>query len=331
MATLSAINPTIMDLAKRQDPDGSIAVIVELLQEQNEALDMIPWVEANESKGHRTTIRTGLPAPTWRKAYGGVQPTKSTTAQVTDTIGTLEAYAEVDKEVADTNGNASAFRLTEVAAHIQGMNHEFMQTMVYGNEGSAPAEFTGLAPRYNSLSAENAENILVGGGSGSDNTSIWLIGWGAGTCHGIYPKGQGSGLESHDMDEVTIESIDGAGGRMQAYRNHFIWRCGLSLRDWRYVVRIPNIDVSELTKNASAGADLLDLMVQALERLQSPTGQTMFWCNRTIRSFLRRQIINKVANSTLAMDTVAGRRVVTFDGVPVYRNDAILDAEAAVS
>src|SRR5574341_847118 len=118
MATLSVVNPTLLDLAKRSDPNGKIAAIVEILNATNEVLDDMSWQEGNLPTGHRTTVRTGIPAPTWRKLYGGVQPTKSTTAQVTDNCGMLEAYAEVDKALADLNGNTAAFRLSEDIAFI---------------------------------------------------------------------------------------------------------------------------------------------------------------------------------------------------------------------
>ena len=114
---------TLVDLVKRQDPDGKIATIAEILNETNEILDDMVWMEGNLPTGHRTTVRTGIPAPTWRKLYGGVQPTKSTTAQVTDNTGMLEAYAEVDKALADLNGNTSEFRLSEDMAHIEGIGH----------------------------------------------------------------------------------------------------------------------------------------------------------------------------------------------------------------
>ena len=146
MTVLSVANPTLLDLAKRTDPDGSIATIVELLNQNNEILDDMTWVEGNLPTGHRTTVRTGLPAPTWRKLYGGVQPTKSTTAQVTDNTGMLEAYAEVDKALADLNGNTASFRLSEDMAHIEGMSQEMADTLIYGNEGSEPEAFTGLSP-----------------------------------------------------------------------------------------------------------------------------------------------------------------------------------------
>lgn len=174
MTALAVTNPTLLDVAKRTDPDGKIASIVELLNATNPILTDMSWMEGNLPTGHRSTVRTGLPAPTWRKLYGGVQPTKSTTAQVTDSCGMLEAYAEVDKALADLNGNASAFRLSEDRAHIEGLSQEMASTLFYGNEKTEAEAFTGLAPRYNSLSAQNADNIIDAGGSSTDNTSIWL-------------------------------------------------------------------------------------------------------------------------------------------------------------
>jgi len=129
-----------------------------------------------------------------------------------------------------------------------------------------------------------------------------------------------------------MTSVDGPGGRMEAYRTHYRWDAGLSVRDWRYIVRIPNIEKSALTKAASAGADLIDLMTQAIEMIPSLSmGRPVFYCSRTIRSFLRRQIMNKTVNSTLSMDSVAGKKVVTFDGIPVRRCDALAADEALVS
>ncbi|MEQ8652379.1 MAG: hypothetical protein RIC87_07945 [Kiloniellales bacterium] len=333
MATLSTQHPTLADLAKRMDPDGKIDQIVEILNQTNEVLDQMVWIEGNLPTGHRSTIRTGLPQPTWRKLYGGVQPSRSTTVQVTDNTGMLEAYAEVDKALADLNGNSAEFRLSEDRAHIEGVNQEFVSTLFYGNEGTEPEAFTGFAPRFNSLSAENGDNILSGGGSGADNTSIWLVVWGANTCHGIYPKASMAGLKTDDKGQVTIEDVDGSGGRMEAYRTHYVWKCGLTVRDWRYVVRIANIDVSDLNKDPSvSGADLIDLMTQALELVpQLSMGRAAFYCNRTVASVLRRQAVTKVAGATLGLEEVGGRRVTTFDGVPLYRCESILNSEAAVS
>lgn len=332
MAASATTHPTLVDLVKRQDPDGKMATIAEILHETNAVLDDMVWVEGNLPTGHRTTIRSGIPAPTWRKLYGGVQPTKSTTVQVTDNCGMLEAYAEVDKALADLNGNTAEFRLSEDIAHIEGMNQEVADTIFYGNEGTEPEAFTGLAPRFNSTTADNGDNVILGGGAGSDNASIWLIVWGPNTVHGIIPKGSVGGLQHKDMGEVTIEDVDGSGGRMQAYRSHYRWDCGLTVRDWRYVVRIANIDKSALTVDAATGANLNDLMFQALERLPNMSmGRACWYMNRTLITKWRQQSTYGVENSVLAVENLGGTIRTTFQGIPVKRTDALAGDEALIS
>jgi hypothetical protein len=329
MAALAANNPTLLDVAKRLDPDGKIASIVEILNANNQVLNDLTFVEGNLPTGHRTTIRTGLPTPTWRKLYGGVQPTKSTTVQVTDSCGMLEAYAEVDKALADLNGNTAAFRLSEDAAHIEAMSQEMASTLFYGNEGTEPEAFTGLAPRYNSKSAQNADNIIDAGGTGSDNTSIWLCVWGPQTGFGIYPKGSTAGLQMTDKGQVTVENVDGNGGRMEAYRTHYRWDAGLTIRDWRYFVRIANIDVSDLDTVANT-KNIINWMIQASERIpELGKGRAAFYMNRRLREKLRLGILEKISTN-LTWETVSGERVMTFDDIPVRRTDALVNTEARV-
>ena len=333
-AALSATNPTLLDIAKATDPNGQIASIVEILDEVNEVLADMTFVEGNLPTGHRTTIRTGIPTPTWRKMYGGVQPTKSTNAQVTDNCGMLEAYAEIDKALADLNGNTSAFRMSETRPHIEGMMQEVSDTLFFGNEGTEPEAFTGLAPRFNDTTAENGENIIVGGGAGTDNASIWLIVWGPNTVHGIIPKGSVAGLQHKDLGEVTLEDASGGSntGRMQAYRSHFRWDVGLSVRDWRYIVRIPNIDKSLLTNDASGGADLPDLMFQAVSQIPNlGAGRAAFYMSRNTMSYLRRQLTNATGGSTLVDTNVGGKFVTSWNGIPLRRSDSLAADEALVS
>ncbi|PVX84346.1 major capsid protein [Paraburkholderia unamae] len=330
MATLKVNNPTLADVAKRLDPEGAVDMIVEIMNQTNPILQDMTAIEGNLPTGHRTTVRSGIPVPTWRKLYGGVQPTKSTTVQVTDNCGMLEDYSEVDKALADLNGNTNAFRLSEDRAKIEGMSQEVAQTLIYGNEGTAPAEFTGLAPRYNSLTAQNADNIINAGGAGADNTSAWLIVWGPNTCHSIYPKGSKAGLQVNDKGQVTIENADGNGGRMEGYRTHYRWDIGLTVRDWRYVARVANIDVSDLATSANAQA-LIKYMIMAGERIpQLGMGRAVWYVNRNLREKLRLGIIDKVANN-LSWETVAGERVMMFDGITVQRTDALLNTEGVVS
>lgn len=334
MTTLASTHPTLLDMSRRLDPSGTISDIVEMMAAVNPVLEDMTVVEGNLPTGHKTTVRTGLPTPTWRKLYGGVQPGKSTTAQVTDSCGMLEAYAEVDKALADLNGNTAAFRLSEDAAHIEGMAQELASTTFYGNEGTEPEAFTGLAPRYNSLSAQNADNIIDFGGTGSDNMSIWLCVWGPQTGFGIFPKGSKAGLQMTDKGQVTIENIDGAGGRMEGYRTHYRQDMGLTVKDWRYFVRIANIDYSVINAG-DAGAitaqkALITAMIKASERIPHlGKGRAVWYVPRNIRENLRLGILEKVSTN-LNWETVEGKRVMTFDDIPVRRCDALVNSEARV-
>jgi hypothetical protein len=331
MAALSVANPTLLDLAKAKDPNGSIASVVELLTATNEILQDMTFVEGNLETGNRSTVRTGLPAPTWRKMYGGVQPNKGTTAQVTDNCGMMEAYAEIDKALADLNGNAAAYRLVEDSAHIEGMNIEMADTLFYGNEGSEPEAFTGLSPRYNSLAAANAENIINAGGVGADNNSIWLCVWAPTTGYGIVPKGSEAGLKVRDLGEVTVENVDGLGGRMQAYRTHYRWDAGLTIRDWRYFVRIANIDKSATLFDAASGPNLPNLMFEAIERIPNlSAGRANFYMSRYLRTRLRQQSAAAVKSSTLTVEMVGGIPVTMFHGIPIRRTDTLSADEALV-
>jgi len=321
---------TYLDIMNRLGPDDKIAAIIEMLNQTNEILDDMESSEGNLVTGHKSIIRTGLPSATWRLLNYGVQPSKSQTTSVTDTTGMLEAYAEVDKELADLNGNTSSFRLSEDKAFLESMNQSMSETLFYGNTAINPERFTGLAPRYSALSTDDTEsgyNVIDAGGSGSDNTSIWLVVWGPETIFGLYPKGSVAGFKHQDLGEVTLE--DAAGGLYQGYRSHYQWKIGLCVRDWRYAVRIANIDWSATTTDTSA-PDLVKFMIDAIEMIPNLSmGRPVFYMRREIRTALRHQIRTD-SNVNLTVDTVAGKRVVSFDEIPVKRVDQLIKTEARV-
>lgn len=330
MATLSG-KYTLLDVAKTLDPNGGTAAVAELLNQSNEMLQDMPWYEGNLPTGHRITTRTGLPDVVFRKINGGVPPSKATTAQIDEACGILEARSEIDKDLAMLNGNTGSFRLLQATSFIEAMNQRMQSTVLYGNVDSVPEAFTGLGPRFGAIASggANKANIIDAGGTGSNLTSIWLVGWGANTIHGIYPKGSTAGLVHNDLGEG--DAFDANQNRYRAYMDQYQWKCGLALHDWRYVVRIANIDTGALTKNAASGADIIDLMTQATEKIHSLSGVTpVFYGNRTIGSFLRRQTVNKVASGTLSYDEVGGRPATLFSGIPYRRIDALNTTEARV-
>lgn len=332
MATIGNVALTLSEWAKRVDPDGKHAKIVEILNQTNEIIDDAMWVEGNLPTGHRTTVRGGLPTPTWRLLNYGVPVSKSVTTQVTDTCGMLEGYSEVDKALADLNGNTAEFRMSEDKPFLEAMNQTVASAVFYGNSDTDPEKIMGLGPRYNSLSAGNGENILDGGGTGSDNTSIWLVTWGDNTCHMIFPKGSKMGLQHNDKGQVTLQ--DANNNNYEGYRTHYKWDLGLTVRDWRYVVRIANIDVSDLT-TFGAGTDnsapLIRLMVQAYNQIPSTgMGNMALYCNKTVKTWLDIMALEKT-NVQLSIDEYDGKPITRFHGIPIRKCDVILNTEAQVS
>lgn len=340
MATLAANNLTLADWAKRLDPDGQTATIAELLSQTNEILMDCVWREGNLPTGERVTIRTGLPAVYWRSLNQGIPSSKSVTAQTDEACAMMETRSEVDVDLAKLNGNVGTTRASEDVAFIESMNQTMATTMFYGNASIDPKQFTGLAPRYSSLSAGNAQNIIDGGGTGGDNTSIYLVCWGDSTVYGIFGKGSKAGLDRQDLGEQTAYYADGT--RMQVYSSLYKWHPGLVVKDWRYVVRICNIDVSDLNNLATGTAQaigsttsILHKMAQALYRIpQLRRGRPAFYLNRTVHSGLTRMAMEKSTGVLALQDGLSQfgtpAAYTTFMGVPLRLCDTILNTEARV-
>lgn len=347
MATVGSTVLTYADWAKRMEDGMRIAAIIELLSQTNEVLDDMLVMEGNLPTGHKTTVRTGLPQATWRLLNQGVPNAKSTTAQITDTCGNLETYSQIDKDIADLNGNTAEFRLSESKAFLEGMSQQIAATLIYGNQSVNPERFTGWAPRYSTLtttSSQTANNVLSGGGTASTNTSMWIHVWGSDTAHCTFPKGKITGLQHRDQGEWRVQ--DANGNTFQAYCDHYKWEIGYVLRDWRYVCRIANIDVTQLT--GVSAANLINLIVRGLYKLptapaqataiqtsdtpevRADMGRTVIYCNRVIRTYLDLQAMNKT-NVLLRLEEFDGKVVTTFRGIPVRTVDAILNNESQVT
>ena len=350
MATLATKSgaANLLDFAKSLDPSGKTDKVVELLSQVNEVLMDMMWIEGNLPTGHRTTVRTGIPQATWRQLYQGVPPVKTSRVQITDTCGILEQRSEVDKDLADLNGNTAAFRLSEADGIVEGINQQMAQALIYGDTSLNPERFTGLAARYNTITvanAESAKNVISAGGSGNC-TSVWLVVWGENTVCGIFPKGSKAGLVHQDLGE--IDAFDGSNNRYRAYADRWQWKCGLTVRDWRYVVRIANISLTDLlgqsgTQANTAATWLPKLLVKAMARIPYiGKGKPVFYASRTVKEMLAVGAMDKSQNvlsiqqgfnqfGQVQPGFVSANGTVSVLGVPVRTVDQILETETALT
>ena len=204
-----------MEQFYRGDKAGQI---IELMNKTNDIMDDVPWMEANQSDGHLTRIRTGLPAVYWRRLYQGTPPAKSQWSQVKEGCGILEAIMELDVEEIRLYGDRDrSFRMSEGIAFAEAMRQKVARTLFYGDSNRNPDEFNGLAMRY---PASDAENVLDAGGRDDGCTSLWLVSWGPQSVHGIYPKGSRGGLSHEDLK--TYMAQDGNGRKYQVTGDKYV-------------------------------------------------------------------------------------------------------------
>jgi len=339
MALLSAGQLTLADYSKRLSPDGKIDPIAELLSQQNHILEDVVWKEANQPTSHVVTVRTGLPAVYWRQYNQGVPSSKSTTAQVTEPCAMLEARSHIDAKLLQLNGNSASFRLSEESPFIEAMNQEMTGKLFNGNVGADMKTFSGLATRYSSTTAGNGQNVILAGGVGADNASMYLVVWGEQTVFCPFPKGSKAGLSNRDLGEESVP--DANGNYYQAARSLFQWDAGLVVKDWRYVVRIANIDISDWvgvvnTQAPTAATNLIKLMMRAIARIPNINmGRAAFYCNRSLQEGLMIQALEKSSNALSVQKSLSqfGTEInqLTFMGIPVRGVDQLGMAETLVA
>lgn len=331
MATLGASFVDLIDVYKQQDGRGQFVPVIEMLMEMTPILDDAIAVECNKGTTHLHTVRSGLPDVTWGKLYKGIPNSKGKTSQVEDTTGFVEGLSTIDKRLLDLSTNEGAVRLSEAQAYLEAMSQEAGTKLFYGNTASDPEEFMGFAPRFNSLAAANGNQIIDAGGTGSDNTSIWFVTWGDNQCNLLYPKGTQAGVDREDMGQQRV--LDDDGNAYYAMEEKFTWHIGLAVKDWRYVSRIANIDVSLMQ---AGSVSLYDFMRKAYYKLQNRRvagGSIAIYCNRDVLEALDALASNAgTSDSFVRLKTVEieGKEITMYRGIPIRESDSIINTEARV-
>lgn len=346
---MAAVLPNIIDWARQVDPDGTPAVIAEMLSQCNEILKDMIYKEANMPLAHKVSLRVSLPQGTWRQANQGVAASKSTYSQIQFSIAELMAYGEVDKSIADLMGDTGKYRMNQDMGTIEGLSQQMASTLFYGNEAVNPNQFTGLSSIYNTVSTSTqqiANNVIDMGGTGNSNASLWLVGWNDYATYGIFPKGSPAGLVYEDKGDIRA-LYDASNNPFEGYTSVFMWKTGLAVEDWRYNVRMANIDTTSAGLAGTNPPDLFAAMAKAVKRPPKMTRRTSgitesdapndpvqgsnfaWYANRTVGEYLDIQAIRD-KNVLLKPTEYAGEPVTEWRGVPVRTVDALTNSESRV-
>lgn len=328
MATMNTTDLSMLDLVRRQDPNGAMAKIVELLSKKLPMLEHATSKMGNLETGHRFTTRNTEPALGWRRFNDGVVPSKSTTTQYDESCGMLQGFSRVDSDLAKLGGNEAAFRASEDKAFLSSMAKEAARALFYSSVSDNPEEIHGFSPRYPTLATPNVINGATYTGTtaaGNEQSSIWFINWGDETTYLITPKGMPTGLQSEDLAKQLVDA--GSGRLYTAWVTKWAWNLGLCVQDRRQVARICNLDTTDINTDAEM-ALIVNAMIAAYYRIQDPdTGNLHIYTNRVVGEMLHRGAMSKASNQ-LTLDTYAGKPITKFLGYPIHVTDALLATEA---
>jgi hypothetical protein len=344
MATIGASYLNLIDMM-RAEGQGAIADVAEVLSRLSPVVRNAFTVEANRGTSHVHSIRTGLPAVTWGRLYQGIPQSKSGRASVTDTTGFVEGLSTIDTRLLEISKDPGALRMAEAEAFLESMRQEGESQFFYGDVITTPEKIKGMTARYNALTTGNAaSNIVDAGGTGSDNTSIWIITWSENATHLIHPAGTKAGVDRQDKGEQRV--LDANNAAYYVKEELFRWHFGAAVRDWRLNARVANIDVSD----TNAGTvDLYKYLRQAFYKLPqvyatnmrdmtgginenaSVEGRTVIYMNRTVLQALDASGTN-ASNGALMLKPMEleGRVVQSYRGIPIEPTDALLNTETRV-
>lgn len=340
MAALGTKLVTLADVAKGKDI--AIGKVAEVLVQENPMLNDIPYMEMNMGTIHKEVIRSALPSVYYRKANQAIPASKTTIEERTFFAAHFESKSQIDAAVASRGGSDRiAFnRWNQAQGHIQAHALEHASLTIYGSPVDSNRKAPGLFDVYSTVNEstdETANQVIDGGGTTGDNTSILLIHWGPNSIFGVYPKGTQAGLKRTDRSagnkEVQINALDSNGdaGTIYGFEEQFEIDHGLVVKDYRQGARIANIDPALLLSGVGA-ADLIDLMISADHKIHNPQNGTGVWyVNRTVAAFLHKQARTAVgAGAGITYDNYQGKRVLMFLDKPVRRSDALLNTEDRV-
>jgi hypothetical protein len=325
MATLTS-KYSLVEQAKRIDPDGEQAQIVEVLNRRmGGILEEAPWIPSNDVWTNKTTRRGTLPTGSRRKLNQRISQSVSRTTEIMDVIEQIEDYCDVDSALVDSMPSPAMFRSGEVDAFIEGLGQTIVSDILYADANADPDSMHGLSAR---MGTADARFVIDEGGTGSDVTSIYVVTWGQQYAHLIYPKNmaQEMGVRHVDKGQVTSETTNGL---IEVYRDHFCIRCGLVVRHPRAIGRQANIETAGTSNTFDE-----DNLIALLNNMET-NADTRIYVNETILTQM--QIRSKDKNNVnYYFDNeyaLSGQPPMAFQGYPVRRLDReiLLNTETAIS
>jgi hypothetical protein len=321
---------TLLDLKNSLQPgDGAIADVAEVLVEENEILNDIPWQRGNLLTGDVHFKREAMPSAEVRKINEGITSTISKKVAQTDTCIELASRSIVDMAELKLAPNASEYLALESKPHIAVLGEDFAANVFFGTDTSG---VLGFATRYGQLNGPKKRQIIdaATGATGTNLSSIYIVKWDPDEVTGIYPKNSSAGLEMVPLANQLVP--DKNGKLFRAHVTDYSWFVGLKVRDDRYAARVCNIDMDDVATDEAARQKLFEHLITVKNRVYHvTTGRVVIYVSPDLYSILEVAAFNKSNMALGYKDVENDTRILTFSGIPIRKNDCQLAPEKRVA
>jgi len=323
---------TLRDFAAGEKADGSFDHdIIDMVTEDNNILDDITFIEADDGSTLRSTIRNGIPHGTWTTYYKGIAPNKSGKTQVRDVCGRIATRIAVDRNLYNDSPHAAETLLDEAQTHIDGLREDVIDCLFYGNINKEARKFNGLYNFYDAYGAEatpssSFAHYVVNGATTTPSTSnmlrsIWLVGWGRKSITGFYPKdAKQVGLVRGALEDSF--DFDAAGNKYPTKEQEISWTLGLAVRDFRYGGRIANVERSIMGEYATPGK-YVELIEDLIARVKRGGVNQAFYMEPNVWRHLRKLFGRITRSNAITYEQVTQEKAPTLYGIPVRLCDAL--------
>jgi len=330
---------TIQDAMARVTKMGELLDLADTVSKATGLMKVMPFFPTNQVFDHLTARRTDQGTPTPRIANEGAQEIKASSEQVIDIPVHFNNVIKPDPLFLKKFNSPEQWKADEVRALYQGYAEEYTDQVISGDADNDPGrEIDGLAKRLGSLPSDvndvtdRYHTVRSAGGAGADNTSVYVLGLGKAGVYGLYHK---NGTAGFSMKQLPEQLITLGSGDIVCSPIDISWDVGLCATNYRMMGRLCNIDYSDLTDDASAGANLMNTLTRLVNSTKVHLGGVtpIFLANESIITYFENQRRNFGGNGVNDANADIGKMgaLTTFKGIPFIQTDAIGIAEAVVS
>lgn len=348
---------TYQDFVKGLDAKGNfVHRVINLATQDNEMLDDMTVIEANNGTTLETKFRTETSKPVWTTYYQGIPASKGSKARLKVATGKMGTKIVVDCELFDKamkrgQGYADAVLEDEITSKKDGMRMEMGNTLIYGKLANEPRSFNGLFEHYNLCGAEgemddkkaefyvlNAMGVGGGAKKASEDAlgSIALVTWSPDTITAFHAENAETGGITMSERIKGNETDEDNGGSFLAYTQYLYWELGLAVRDFRAGGRIANIQRDDMLSHA-AGETPKDAAMRYVELIDRLTcrvhegGRQAIYMDRLMWEKYRTLYTRITRGNAFTEEQVGAMKRRTLNGIPVRVQDCMKINEEKVA